>query len=256
MSNAIRGTPFRDFAVQNLNVQSQLSGCRDSQIRVPVINACDANVTNLFVQNLTIVNPETGEVINLPEDLAETLVVGNFTGGTDMVVSAGDAITTLAGDSLFLSTGDNPGGDTGSIFLNPGTEGAGAIQRPVVINNGAHLVQRPLFVISATSIASTPANLTVGTGGNTTDVAGTITARVTGAILAGNIVEVLFAKPFSNPVVLLTHNPNTAPVGPTPGTAIPLFVSLTATTGFRVAIATAAAVGDNLDFNYWVIDTV
>ena len=42
------------------------------------------------VSEIRFHEPETGEVINLPEDLAETLVVGNFTGGTDMVVSAGD----------------------------------------------------------------------------------------------------------------------------------------------------------------------
>jgi hypothetical protein len=245
--------------VENINLQGHLTGCSQSEIRLPVLDACRGEILNVMVENLSIVNPATGEIISLPEDLATTLIIGNFTGGTDVVESAGDQITSLAGDSLLLRTGDNPGGNAGPVVLNPGTAGGGGMQGDVVVGNGGHLQIAGTGSPIVTNVSGVGALVVTSPGA--TDQAGRINVTIgAGPVVpAGPLVSFVPFKAFIGvtvPVIILTHSPSGSGSADQAGAAVPLYITAATVNGFTVntSAATTGAATD-LSFNYWIMDT-
>jgi len=92
------------------------------------------DVVEFFYNTFTAETAPPGGI----QTLADTLLLGNVTGGTDVVISGGDAIVNTLGstlniksvnngagatDDVVLSTGDSLS-DSGGIFLRPGSSGS------------------------------------------------------------------------------------------------------------------------------------
>jgi len=141
--------------VQNYYLGTKLWSVRDSGARNTLGSDADLAVNDLLYQTadqtlwycVSVDSGTSSTWAAIPmggggEDLATTLGLGNITGGSDILISSGDLISTpdgsgAAGDSLTITTGvGDTGFPAGSIAIAPAASSAGTAPT-VTITGGA-----------------------------------------------------------------------------------------------------------------------